>query len=113
MDTTTGFNRELRFMLLEQYGLKKVISHPDVSENDLMIIIGHTKYQEERALATIRLQTINSEHISVDIAEYKKAKHVNGLGAARARAQFNYDLQKRYMYASPTEQAAIQKILSD
>lgn len=113
MDTTTGLNQELRFMLLEQYGLKKVIAHPEVSEDDLMIIISHTKEQEEKALAVRRLQTINSEHISVGISEYTKSKHVNGLGASRARAQFKNDLQKRFVYASPVEQAAIQNVLSD
>ena len=113
MDTTTGLNQELRFMLLEQYGLKKVIAHPEVSEEDLMIILSHTTEPEEKALTVSRLQTINSEHIRVGIAEYTKAKHVNGLGAARARAQFKYVLQKRCVYASPIEQAAIQNVLSD
>lgn len=113
MDTTTGLNQELRFMLLEQYGLKKVIAHPEVSEDDLMIILSHTTEPEEKALAVSRLQTINSEHIRVGIAEYTKAKYVNGLGAARARAQFKNNLQKRFVYASPVEQVAIQNILSD
>lgn len=113
MDITTGLNQELRFMLLEQYGLKKVIAHPDVSEDDLMIIISHTKEPEKKVLAASRLQTINSEYIRVGIAEYTKTKHVNGLGAARARSQFKYDLQKRYVYASPVEQATIQNVLSD
>ena len=113
MDTTTGLNQELRFILLERYGLKKVTAHPDVSEDDLMIIISHTTEPEEKELAVSRLQTINSEHIRVGIAEYTKAKHVNGLGAARARAQFKNDLQKRYVYASPVEQSAIHIVLSN
>lgn len=113
MYTTTGLNQELRFMLLKQYGLKKVISHPDVSEDDLMIIISHTKEPEEKALAVSGLQTINSEQIRVGIAEYTKAKYVNGLGAARARSQFKNDLQKRYVYASTVEQTAIQTVLSN
>ena len=50
MDTTTGLNQELRFILLEQYGLKKVTAHPDVSEDDLMIIISHTTEPAEKEL---------------------------------------------------------------
>jgi len=112
MDTTPAFERELRFMLLDKYGLKKAISHPGVPEDDLMLIISHTKCREVKTLATVRLQTINSEQIRVGISEYIKAKHVNGMGAARARTQLKYDLQRRYAYASPVEQAAVKSALS-
>ena len=51
---------QLRLMALKQYGLIKSIKTPDISEEDLRLILKNTENKTIKQLATEKLQYLNS-----------------------------------------------------
>ena len=51
---------QLRLMALKQYGLIKSIKTPDISEEDLRLILKNTENETIKQLATEKLQYLNS-----------------------------------------------------
>jgi len=113
MDTTTELEQQLRFMLLSQYGLEKIVTRVDATEDDLSIIVKYTESTKIKSLATSRLQKMNSKHIVHLLEQYGRAKNTEGFAAARFRPKFENELKQRYRYATQPEQLAIRKTLSE
>ncbi|MCD5484771.1 hypothetical protein P3S54_02680 [Lactobacillus delbrueckii] len=51
---------QLRLMALKQYGLIKSIKAPDISKEDLTLILKNTENETIKQLATEKLQYLNS-----------------------------------------------------
>ena len=51
---------QLRLMALKQYGLIKSIKTPDISKEDLTLILKNTENETIKQLATEKLQYLNS-----------------------------------------------------
>ena len=51
---------QLRLMALKQYGLIKAIETPNISREDLILILKNTENKDIKQLATEKLQYLNS-----------------------------------------------------
>lgn len=102
---------QLRFMALKQYGLIESIKTPDISEEDLALILKNTENENIEQLATEQLQHLNSQAIQNNLNLYHKFYNLNGMAAYRARTQSVNELKNRYKKASPDEKVKILDIL--
>ena len=102
---------QLRLMALKQYGLIESIKTPDISEEDLALILKNTENETIEQLATEQLQHLNSQAIQNNLNLYHKFYDLNGMAAYRARTQSVNELKNRYKNASPDEKVKILDIL--
>ena len=70
---------QLRLMALKQYGLIKSIKTPDISEEDLRLILKNTENKTIKQLAAEKLQYLNL-HPRLGVAgSIARAQRINGL----------------------------------
>ena len=102
---------QLRLMALKQYGLIKSIKAPDISKEDLTLMLKNTENETIKQLATEKLQHLNSQSIQESLNSYRRLHDARGWAASIARGQSLNDLKYRYKNATPDEKVKIRDIL--
>ncbi|MCT4390816.1 hypothetical protein [Leuconostoc falkenbergense] len=102
---------QLRFMALKQYALIESIKTPDISEEDLALILKNSENENIEQLATEQLQHLNSQAIQNNLNLYHRFYDLKGMAAYRARTQSLIELKNRYEKANIDEKVKILDIL--
>lgn len=102
---------QLRFMALKQYGLIESIKTPDISEEDLALILKNTENENIEQLATEQLQLLNSQAIQKNLNLYHKFYDLKGMAAYKARAKSINELKNRYEKANTDEKVKILDVI--
>ena len=104
--TTLTLDAAMRQQALNQLGIAKVLTMPDVTPTDLVLMAQATQDPE---LLT-QIQQVAESQAHNFIKRYQAIQHANGFAANRGRQQFKAQLSKLLPLLPETQQLAIQKI---
>ena len=104
--TTLTLDAALRQQALTQLGIAQVLTLPDVTPTDLVLMAQAT--QDPKLLAQIQQVAESQAHDY--LTRYQAIQHANGFAAVRGRQQFKAQLSELLPLLPETQQQAIQKI---
>ncbi|MGX7040893.1 hypothetical protein ACWN9M_03835 [Leuconostoc lactis] len=104
--TTLTLDAALRQQALAQLGIAQVLTLPDVTPTDLVLMAQAT--QDPKLLAQI--QQVAESQANDYLTRYQAIQHANGFAAFRGRQQFKAQLSELLPLLPETQQQAIQKI---
>lgn len=104
--TTLTLDAALRQQALTQLGIAQVLTLPDVTPTDLVLMAQAT--QDPKLLAQIQQVAESQAHDY--LTRYQTLQHANGFVAHRGRQHFKVQLHELLPLLPETQQAAIQKI---
>ncbi|GBG94171.1 hypothetical protein LFYK43_06300 [Ligilactobacillus salitolerans] len=102
---------ELRLLLLEQYGFKKAVQRPDISNKDLELI--KQAAQDPALLEQIEAIQAKRQHEEIlsALKTYQNLKHPNCWAAAMGKHAAQSTLEGAWLTASAADKEKIEQIL--
>lgn len=110
-----NLDKKLRLMALKEYGFSKAIKDDTISNDDLKLITESTTNGYIQHEITCICNRRTHERIVMSLNNYKKARHVNGFAAARARSQYKgelHDFLNSINYVNDVDKKMIERELA-